>query len=150
MTSPGIRPLPFEEWLAGVVENVADAARMGLAESLGDIDGDGTRDFEEFFLGMDPLKQDVPAIRPEFVIDENGAGHLAICFQRRKDAGIDAFVEASANLHQWNASPDLFDQIRVADLGNGIEEIVVCLRETAGQAPNSLRFLRLRMSMPQP
>lgn len=143
VTQPGLIPFPFEEWLAGVVESVDDAARKGLADVLGDLDGDGMRDEQEFFLGTDPLRQDVPPVRPEWVVDDKGKGHMAICFQRRKNAGMEAVVEASADLNRWDDSPELFDRVRVVDLEGGIEEVVVCLKSAAGDSP--MRFLRLKL-----
>ncbi|MGK0188433.1 MAG: hypothetical protein ACI9R3_004244 [Verrucomicrobiales bacterium] len=139
-------PIPFEDWLAGLLAGIHGHANHGLAEAFGDLDGDGTGDMEEFYLGTNPLSWDVPKIRPEWVRrgDNNEAASLAIFFQRRRDVGsITAAVEASADLRQWDGSQELFDQVSVTDLGNGLEEVVICLKDTIGESP--FRFLRLRM-----
>ncbi|MCB1095128.1 MAG: protease complex subunit PrcB family protein [Verrucomicrobiae bacterium] len=140
----GIEPVPFDNWLAGLIGDVHDAVHQGLAEAFGDLDGDGVRDIEEFYFGTHPLKRDQPEIRPEWIGGKDGKSHLAICFQRNKTAeGVTGLVEASENLHQWVDSPDLFEQISVTDLGNGLEEVIICLKQAAGESP--FQFLRLRM-----
>ena len=60
-------PVAFENWLAGLVGEIHDAVKQGLAEAFGDLDGDGVRDMDEFYLGTNPLKSDTPTIRPEWV-----------------------------------------------------------------------------------
>lgn len=140
----GFKPLPFDKWLAGLVAEVRDATKHGLAEALGDLDGDGMLDMEEFFLGTDPLVRDTPFVRPEWIDGTEGKSHLAICFKRRKSAdGVVGVVEASGNLRQWNNSPELFEEVSITDLGDGLEEVVICLKEAASSSP--FRFLRLRM-----
>ena len=137
----GERP-PFERWLEELLAQVPNAVEEGLADALGDLDGDGSPDIGEFFLGTNPLKDDIPFIRPEWISSEDGSEHLGICFHRRKDtAGIEATVQASRNLHDWAHAPEWFKTIRVTDIGNGMEEVVISLREAATQS--EFQFLRL-------
>ena len=141
--------LPFRNWLAELLRKVGNASEIGLAEFVGDIDDDGIGDAEEFLLGMNPLKKDRPQIRAEWVpTEENGAGNLAICFQRRKGVeGVRAIVEASKDLHDWHDSPDLFESPQTIDLEGDLEEVIIRLKETLMPRDVEFRFLRLRFEV---
>jgi hypothetical protein len=143
---PNPTPLPdgFLDWLGGFVPEMngpdAEAAAGGHNR-----DGDRWNDLEEFLLGLNPVDpSEPPTIRPEWITDEAG-DHLAICFQRRKDAEAhaDFVVEASRDLVNWIDDPSLLEHVSTTDLGPDLEEVTICIRATVEES--EYPFLRLTL-----
>ena len=120
-----------------------DANRFAKANNF---DGDAWSNFDEFLLGINPANpRELPFIRPEWVEDGQGRGHLGLCFKRHKEAPkfADFVIEASENLSKWIDDPSLVEQISAEELNADLEEVTVSLRDLAETSP--YRYLRLRL-----
>jgi hypothetical protein len=145
-------PDAFVQWLDDLLKKYQEAetpenAGAPALSLLGDLDGDGMSDYDEFLLGMDPVKFDAEAdIQAEWFTDERGEAHFAISFKRRNDVPEAEYrIEASRDLGTWDTSPELFEEVKVTDHGNGLEEVTICLKAPAfSGSASQYSFLRLR------
>lgn len=129
---------PFLNWLEGFRPPQGGA---GAGEFLPDdaswkevnADGDRWSDFEEFLLGLDPIRGGQAGLWTDWVQDSDGETRFAICFHRRKDAdGAVSFdVEVSKDLETWIHDPTLTDVPLVRDLDADLEEVTICLSPEA-------------------
>ena len=147
---PNPTPLPegFIDWLGGFVPNMntpdAEAAAGGLNR-----DGDRWNDLEEFLLGLNPIDpSERPTVCPEWITDDAG-DHLAICFQRRKNAEAhdDFIVEVSRDLVTWIDDPSLFEHVETNDLDPDLEEVTICLRSNVEESEYPFLRLTLRVKV---
>ena len=96
-------------------------------------------------LGLNPLSLiEHLRVRPEWITDAAG-DHLALCFQRRKNAEAHAYfvVEFSGDLLEWIDDPSLLESAETTALGPGLEEVTIYLRANAEDCEYS--FLRLTL-----
>ena len=97
-------------------------------------DGDRWTNFEEFLLGLDPTSGNEPsAIWTDWIKDDAGVDHFAICFKRRKDASdhADFVVELSKDLQIWANHPELMQEPVIREISNDLEEVTICLQPSA-------------------
>ena len=139
---------PFLRWLEGFFpERMLHMRTTGELMHPDDLEGDGISNLMEFALGLDPTQMDKsPGVTAEWVKDTTGKRHFAISFKRRADAEsvVEYVVEASNNLFDWNGSPELFEDYTITDLGDGMEHVVVCLKEAEGEG-SGYQYLRLKV-----
>lgn len=82
---------PFDTWISAFNPPPSDLTK------LGDPDGDGRSNYEEYAFGGDPRFHDAP---PAQTVSRNGSD-IAWSFAVRDDAGIDYTPKRSPNLTQW-------------------------------------------------
>ncbi|MEM7384352.1 MAG: hypothetical protein AAF514_05350 [Verrucomicrobiota bacterium] len=144
----------FDRWLEDFVNQIPSDDRGFLGEvenpapvvaDPGDFDADGIDNVLEYALGLNPLKKEAVApIQSEWMIDEDGAGHLGLTYQRQKeDVDVVYKVEASPDLVHWEATPELFEPWVNESIGENLEKVTVCLKANASDSTH--RYLRLRV-----
>jgi hypothetical protein len=155
---PDSLPEPFIQWLdhflpevppseAGVGgEDDGRAVRDAAQQKSANHDGDRWTDFEEFLLGLNPTDPNEPsAIWTDWVKDDQGEGHFAICFNRRKGSEemADFLVEASQDLKVWVHDPALVQEPIIREVDADLEEVTICL--TASSEALEFPFVRLHL-----
>ncbi len=90
-TSAQSRKIRFDTWISAFNPPPSDLTK------LGDPDGDGRSNYEEYALGGDPRFHDAP---PAQTVNRTGAD-IVWSFAVRDDAGIDYTPKRSPDLTQW-------------------------------------------------
>lgn len=122
-----------------------DRFRNSATDALGDLDGDGFANFEEFAFGLDPQVANAALAAPQVALANYADGAaLTATFTRDVVAtDLPVFVEVSEDLVNWVSGDTVTAAVSTTAVGGTVSRFVVRDRTTTGGP--SRRFMRVRV-----
>ncbi len=140
---PGVAsPSPLDDWKFNLFG--APAMAMPASDDWADEDQDCQPTLAEYALGSHPLQPDAAPYRAEIQSGPDGAGHLALVYQRAlgSESSVDCLVELSSNLKDWQPGGSLLTTTVGTPNPDGTQSVCAC--QTAPLALSRYPFMRLR------
>lgn len=112
---------------------------------LGDSDGDGIRNLDEYAYGLDPNVANGPGERGGFPRASVDDGHLTVVFRQLIQATDVAYqVAVSSDLGEWVSGPDVLEQVPAPGFAG--DSGMTAYRVRAGLTESPFRFIRVKVS----
>ena len=135
---------PYTSWLNSQITTLQNAGRRKEVTFLGDLDGDGVPDFEEWAFGSDALDGASRPVIEALRLETDDGSVAAAVRMRRPQAHLRSFyeVERSLNLRSWEVVPSAEYEVQSEHLGANREETFVL----DGGLPSTDAYFRIRVN----